>query len=151
MSDVQMEKIKIKLPAGWNLLDEAAVFKKFTENRDETMRYIHSISEEGYLHWEKARYVEPPKGLTSTEAWYLAREVRKLSSIKTPVRAENGDNFTIFRPDYTDRLLREIDMHAGGDFIFERVSTTEASKIERQKYITRGIIEEAIASSQKIC
>ena len=43
-------------------------------------------------------------------------------------------------------MLRKIDMYAGGQFLTN--SDVFTSESERQKYVTRGIMEEAIASSQ---
>ncbi len=50
------------------------------------------------------------------------------------------------RLNYTDELLREIDMYAGGNFLVDSDIKDDAA--QRQKYLTRGIMEEAIASSQ---
>ncbi|HSX06329.1 MAG TPA: Fic family protein [Candidatus Saccharimonadia bacterium] len=144
----EAEKILVKVPHDWDSIDESSIFKKLSKNRAPLFKYMQEISEEHYWHWEKARFVTPPKGLTATEAWYITREIRKLSSAETHVKAENGENFTLLRPSYADRLLRDIDMHAGGDFIIDQISNNETSKGERQKYLTRGIIEEAIASAQ---
>jgi Fic family protein len=141
-----MDRIKVKLPPNWAEVDPSVVFKKYTAERTEMMEYIEKISENNYMHWERARFINPPVNFSKTEAWYLAREIRKISAKLTPVKEEGGEPFTILRPNYTDKLLRYIDMYAGGHFLFDQ--TSETAKAEKQKYLTRGIIEEAIASSQ---
>ncbi len=144
--DTEAEKIIVRVPS--DNIDKDNVLEVLTNNRASFMKYMREISDKNYLHWEKARFVQPPDGITAAEAWHIARDIRKLGASPTPVNSDNGDSFTLFRPNYTDRLLREIDMHTGGDFIVNLNSHTKTSKAERQQYLTRGIIEEAIASSQ---
>jgi len=141
-----MEHITVLTPHDWDKLDAAEIFQKFAAKRSNFLEYSTKISEDNYMHWEKARFVDSPEGFTSSEAWYLAREVRKLSAKQTPIKAENGDFFTIYRPNYVDKHLRYIDMYAGGQFLLDK--TSDVAKSEKQKYLTRGIMEEAIASSQ---
>ena len=142
-----MENIEVRLPHDWNDLKFADIFQKLTDkNRSGFFEYTDKVSEESYMHWERAKFVSPPEGLTASEAWYLAREIRKLSAKQTGIKTETGDYFTLYRPNYVDKYLRKIDMYAGGQFIVEHSS--DMARSEKQKYLTRGIIEEAIASSQ---
>jgi Fic family protein len=74
----------------------------------------------------------------------LVRFYRDLSSIKTLIKAKNGEKFRWFKDFSTDKKLHEIDMFVGGKIFPESRIPTE----KKETYIRRGVIEEAIASSQ---
>ena len=141
-----MEEIRIKQPKGFSEIDGSSLLNRYTQNRAAIHSYVARISEDKYRFWSKAQHKEPAEGFTKVESWYLAREVRKISSRSIPVKTPDGTNFTWLRLMYTDELLREIDMYAGGNFLVQ--SQTDAESTQKQKYLTRGIMEEAIASSQ---
>lgn len=141
------EVLKIRVPRDINSIKADEIFQKFLNNRAPLLDYMAQISENGYLHWEKARYRTAPEGYSSTEAWYMAREVRKLSSRPIPIRTEDDEAFTFYRLQNVEGFLRYIDMYTGGQFMMDG-SNPQTSAGEKQKYLTRGIIEEAIASSQ---
>lgn len=115
-------------------------------NRSEVDAMFSRVSNEEYLYWDKARFYLKDDRLTPSELWYIIRKIRKISSINTPIKAMNDIAFTWYRPIYTDKFLRKIDMYTGGNFLTEK--TAAAQEKERQKYLTRGIVEESIASSQ---
>lgn len=115
-------------------------------NHDKIEQLFNRVSNDEYLYWDKAKYYFSNSSLQPDELWYIVRQIRRISSIETPIVAENGKKFTWYRPLYTDKYLREIDMYTGGAFLTEK--TTAAQENERQKYLTRGIVEESIASSQ---
>jgi Fic family protein len=140
------ELLKIRTPHNWDQIDDTAMLKKFRDNQPEVLKYTASISEKGYLHWEKARYKTPPESFTPAEAWYMACTIRKISSRPIPIKTEAGEPFTLLRLDNVEGQLRHIDMYLGGHFLLDSHPNISAS--EKQKYLTRGILEEAIASSQ---
>ncbi len=115
-------------------------------NRNQMEQLFNKVSNDEYLYWDKAKYYFDDNILRPDELWYIVRQIRKISSVETPIAAENGTKFTWYRPLYTDKYLREIDMYTGGAFLTEK--TAAAQENERQKYLTRGIVEESIASSQ---
>lgn len=115
-------------------------------NRDGIEKLFTKVSNDEYLYWDKAKYYFENQILKPSEIWCIVRQIRKISSVETPIKAENKMRFTWYRPLYTDKFLREIDMYTGGAFLTER--TAAAQENERQKYLTRGIVEESIASSQ---
>jgi Fic family protein len=143
---MKKDLLKIREPRDMQSIKSTDVYNKFAQTRAELLNYVERISENGYLHWEDARYREQPKGFTETEAWYMAREVRKISSAPIAVKTEKGEPFTLLRLQNVEGQIRHIDMYSGGHFILE--DTKSVDKAEKQKYLTRGIIEEAIASSQ---
>ncbi|MBI3984904.1 MAG: Fic family protein [Candidatus Levybacteria bacterium] len=126
-------------------IDKPSVLKRFTENDRKYMPFIMGISEPEYLYWDKGKYKPVPDDFSREEFWYLVKQIRKLSSNPTHIKAENGEYFTWLRLTYTDEFLHKIDVHTGGQIF----APYEALKEEnRQKFIARGILEEAIASSQ---
>lgn len=140
------EQILLKKPHDYNLINQAEVFSKFFRNPLDFQQYLDATCNTDYLYWDKAKYLPPIKNLTPTESWILIQQIRHFSSTKTPILTPKSQNFTFFRPSYTDRLLREIDMKIGGHFLTEK--TASEQNTDRRRYLTRGIMEESIASSQ---
>lgn len=108
--------------------------------------YLQAVNESKYLYWDKARFIDPIPKLTPAESWQLAHTVRRFNSQPAPIRAKNGAHFGWVRQEKVDEAQRTVDMYAGGQFLTNTPAITTRS--ERQKYIARGILEEAIASSQ---
>ena len=105
-----------------------------------------SVSGEEYLYWDKIKYKQLPEGLTKEEAWSAIKFVRSLKSEETPIRDfASNKNFRWYKPDYLDKLLHELDMDMGGSL---HVGTSEIDIKQRNSFISRGVMEEAIASSQ---
>ena len=61
------------------------------------------------------------------------------------MRDTNGNFFSWSKLDYFEAFFHELDMNTGGEIFVEKSGVDKANK---QKLITRGIMEEAIASSQ---
>jgi len=140
----KMEEYKLEKP-DLNTIDKASVLRKFTENQRKYIPFILNASEPEYLYWDKLKHKTIPDDLKREEFWYLIRQIRQLSSRPTSIKAENGDFFTWLRLTYTDEFLHKIDVHTGGQIFAPYEAIKEES---RQKFIARGILEEAIASSQ---
>ena len=116
------------------------------ENKPEILSFIKKVSESEYLYWDKIQYKEPsPKNIPKEILWHLIKFLREQKSIKTPVKNKNGKYFTWSRLDYFEKFLHKLDMNTGGELF---VGGSDLNKVNKQKLITRGIIEEAIASSQ---
>ena len=140
-----MDIYKLEKPNIINL-DTGELFHRFTKNPEVVLDAINKINEPTYRHWDKVKYIEPPKGYSSEEFWYLAKQIRNANYRKTPIKAESGAFFRWMRLNYTDEYLHNIDMELGGQ-IFTHYSDL-ITPINRQRLLTKGIIEEAIASSQ---
>lgn len=141
---INMDKYQLEKP-DLSKVDKASVLRKYTENQRKYIPFIFKASEPEYLYWDKIKYKPVPDDLSREDFWYLVRQIRKLSSLLTPIKAESGDYFTWLRLTYTDEFLHKIDVHTGGQIF----APYEVIKEEnRQKFIARGILEEAIASSQ---
>lgn len=100
-----------------------------------------------YLPWADVRHRPVPSAITREELWYLIKLTRRVRQKETFILDESGKYFTWSKIDRYDRFLHEIDMRAGGNLLVGEDRMTEIQK-NNDSYVTRGIIEEAIASSQ---
>lgn len=139
-----MDLFQISKP-DYSKVDFSKLFAKYTDNRAVIIKYVQEITYPEYLPWEKARFKEPPAPFSREEAWFLAREVRTALTAKTPIQAPTGEYFTWARLNYTDQYLNKFDLYMGGQFM---INQARISPSEQQSFLTRGVIEEAIASSQ---
>jgi len=121
------------------VIDAAAKDPKFSS-------YIEAVNKPVYLYWDKARYKRRPKGLLPEEFWALIKLLRRYSTarVATPVRTEDKKIFSWQPLPDTAALLHQIDMQLGGKL----ESAFMDDGANRQRFISRGIMEEAIASSQ---
>ncbi len=142
------EKFHIKQPPKIKKERERELLVQYFSdiNRDRIDKYFDRVTNSEYLYWDKARYHFHDTDLKPEEIWFIIRKIRQVSSMITPISTPNEIRFSWYRPVYTDKYLREIDMYTGGFFLTEK--TASAQENERQKYLTRGIVEESIASSQ---
>ncbi len=129
-------------------IDEAGLNKKLKENVDVFMESIYSVSEPTYYFWDKVQYsTKIPINITPKEFWYIVKQVRKYSSRKTAIKAENGDYYSWLRLSYTDEFLHKLDMQLGTNEL-SILSRSSFDTEQKKKFLTKSIMEEAIASSQ---
>ena len=109
-------------------------------------KYVAATTSPEYLYWDKVKYKPRPKGVTAEEFWALIKNMRDISltRVKTPIRDEKGRHFTWQPLPGMDYFLHEVDMQLGGAMASAIVEGDSA----RNRFISRGIMEEAIASSQ---
>jgi Fic family protein len=107
--------------------------------------YAGKANHPEYLYWDKVRYIHPPN-LKAEEFWAVLKFLRRFSPSRTitPVKDEEGNTFTWQPLPGMDHFLHQVDMNLGG--VLE--STIVDDVIARRRFITRGLMEEAIASSQ---
>lgn len=139
-----MDKIKLEKP-DYSKIDGTQVLKKYLDDQSKYDKFINDVNEPTYLYWDKVQYKPTPPDMSSEEFWFLVRQIRQLTARPTTLQAESGKPFVWVRPAYIDEALHRIDMHTGGQIF----APYEVIKDEnKQKFIARGILEEAIASSQ---
>lgn len=98
-----------------------------------------------YLHWDKLRYLQPPKGLSAKE-WWFALKMQRLGQLRPlPLLDKGGEAFRVFVPDLVQEELHNIDCGAGGAL---RVPEPISNPQTRDQYLIRSLMEEAITSSQ---
>ena len=108
--------------------------------------FIGRTSKPRYLYWNKVRYLPRPEGMSPEEFWALVKLFRKHSPsrVTTTVKDISGTPFSYQPLPELDFFLHEVDMRLGGALETSMINQQQS----RQKFITRGIMEEAIASSQ---
>lgn len=139
---MNMDIYKLEKP-DFKKINESEVFAKIDDSS--VFDRVKKFSEERYLYWDDAKYKNHPEGLTNLEFWYLVKQIRKLMSSPTYLISESGRKFFWVRLGYTDEFLHKIDMYTGGQVFTLKDSISLENK---QKFMSRGILEEAIASSQ---
>jgi Fic family protein len=98
-----------------------------------------------YLHWDEIRFRKPPEGLTHQD-WWLGLKMRRRSAYRNiPLKDTDGNNFHFSVPDLVTDLLHQID-RGGGTFVEIPEQVTNAE--QRDRYVVRSLMEEAITSSQ---
>jgi Fic family protein len=98
-----------------------------------------------YVHWDKLRYLTPPKGLT-VEEWWLGIKLRRSGALKPiPLFDKQRQPFRFCVPDLVQAELHKIDVGTGG-----MIGTPEpiTNPQTRDRYLIRSLIEESITSSQ---
>lgn len=104
-----------------------------------------STSSGQYLHWDELRFRKPPAGLTHEE-WWLGLKLRRTTGHrKLPLKDTAGNSFLFTVPDLVTDLLHQID-RGGGTFVEIPEQVTNAE--QRDRYVVRSLMEEAITSSQ---
>ncbi len=97
-----------------------------------------------YLYWDKIKYKKFKNQEPIEKIWAAIKYIRKMNSVQTEIKAETGSYFH-WNPKLRglEKFFHEMDLNTGG------VLTSHKDAIaDKNKYISRGIIEEAIASSQ---
>jgi Fic family protein len=121
-------------------------FKLLTERSTELFDFFRKTSDAEYLYWDDFLYKEPsPKGISKESLWAVTKLMRKAQALPTPIRDTNGNFFTWSKLPYFEEFFHDLDMNTGGGLF---VRSAEIDKANKQKLISRGIMEEAIASSQ---
>lgn len=126
-------------------VDRGKIFEKLEGLGNKFTEFLQVINEPRYLYWDEMKYKQMLEGLTPEETWFLIRQFRNAVSRTTPVKAEKKDYFRWIRLPYVDEFLHKIDISSGGQIFTTMDALSESNK---QKFISRGILEEAIASGQ---
>lgn len=128
-----------------NLADIATRLK---DKNDEIREAVYAVSEPIYYYWDKVQYSSKiPSYLNPVEFWYLTKQIRAHASRRTEITAENGALYSWLRLSYTEEFLHKLDMQLGTNEL-PYVSRTSFDAEQKKKFLTKSIMEEAIASSQ---
>lgn len=98
-----------------------------------------------YLHWDELRHRPAPSGFSHEEWWLATKLARQPTARSLPFRDKAGRSFSYCAPDSVQSLLHEVDRNAAGDIQIPELVTTPQN---RDRYIVRSLMEEAITSSQ---
>lgn len=142
-----LQQYKLEKP-DLSSIDESIISSKLKELKGDLMEAVHAVSEPIYCYWDKVRYsTKIPAGLSLAEFWFCVKQVRRFSSRKTPIRAESGEFYSWLRLNYTDEFLHKLDIQLGTN-VLPNLSKHSFDAEQRKKFLTKSIMEEAIASSQ---
>ncbi|MFC1495826.1 Fic family protein [Candidatus Margulisiibacteriota bacterium] len=127
-------------------ISKKQILKLFADNKKaEIFNFLKRIDSD-HLYWDKFYYKEPsPKEITKEELWMITKILRESKAIKTIITDKFRNAFTWSKLDYFEKFFHKLDMNMGGELFIE---IDKLNKLNKQKMITRGIMEEAIASSQ---
>lgn len=98
-----------------------------------------------YLHWDELRHRPAPPGFSHEEWWLATKLARRPMARPLPFRDKAGRSFSYCAPDRVQSLLHDVDRNAAGDIQIPELVTTPQN---RDRYIVRSLMEEAINSSQ---
>jgi Fic family protein len=122
------------------------VFASLEKSGEDFRKLLEEANLPTYLYWDRFKHKFPTTTeLTSEEKWFVVSQFRKISAAEVPIKTEKGIPFTWVRLPNMDEVLHKIDMFAGGR-LFNKTPIISAGN--RHMFLNRGIIEEAIASSQ---
>lgn len=123
------------------------VIDEYFRDEGQFSDFIKSTYIPEYLYWDKVKYKKHPVALSAVESWYLVKFIRRTFFAKadSPIRREDGSYFTWLKLPSFDPFFHEVDLNTGGNLAAFRADVNDRNK---QRFISRGIMEEAIASSQ---
>lgn len=126
-------------------IDVASVLERFGVN-EELFNIMAKTMWPKYLYWDKVKYLKLPETISNLELWALAKKLRAVSPNRRDsiVRAESGQLFTWEPPLASEVFNHSVDLSLGGSLVDLGVRSDE----EKLRFMTRGIMDEAIASSQ---
>jgi len=98
-----------------------------------------------YLYWSKIKRKSwLPDNMSAEEFWAHVKAFRRFRSILTVIQDQKNLKFRWNKLSQYEKFLHEMDMQMGGHLMGQN-NITDNEKLE---YVSRGLMEEAIASSQ---
>ncbi len=139
------ELIQIEKPRA-NKEDELKVLELVAGRREEVKELLVRTEFPRYLYWtEIKRRSWLPDSIRPETFWSLVKVSRLYRKLQIPaINYPDRDPFTWVRCSHYEPIFHEIDLNLGGRLL--GLSTIPEQK--RNKYISRQLIEESIASAQ---
>ena len=104
-----------------------------------------TLTDGRYLHWDDLRWREPPDGLTAEQWWGGMRLARRQLSRSTELVDIHGMPFSYSLVDPILKSLHNLDLRATGR---SAAPAAVLNRTTQERYKVRGLIEEALSSSQ---
>lgn len=95
-----------------------------------------------YLHWDKFRFYERPKGVSEKVAWAVVKTTRASQMKDVGIDLGTGSP-SYWIPPHHAEWLHYVDKYAGGS-----ITSLADVASDKEKYLINSLMEEAIASSQ---
>src|SRR3989344_2294166 len=122
------------------------LFVAYQDKKDGLASQYQATIEPEYLYWDKIRFKSGiPPNVKMEEFWHLVKFIRRAQSVETVLTAESGQKFSWLRLPGLERFLHEVDLNMGGNLF---ALSDGVDDTNRYNFISRGVMEEAIASSQ---
>ncbi len=143
----QIEKPDLKkylrLPPDYKASDEPALRYAIAQKYKE---YKSLAFGPDYLYWDKLKYKLPD--VVKEDLWIAIKEYRKEASVEVPVKNEKGEFFRWVKLPHYEEFFHFIDLQFAGSFGSDVLGQAKLDKKTMNRFKTRGILEEAITSSQ---
>jgi Fic family protein len=124
--------------------DPERLLKLFEIGAKPEFQQMIQRTNEHYTHWHRFRYVPIPDGITHEEAWTLLKLGRRANFKTAPFTDKQGMPFFYWIPDVIQRDLHDIDVWGGGNIVSDHPGPLP----DKEQFIIRSLMDEAIASSQ---
>ncbi|MDA8078111.1 MAG: Fic family protein [Nitrospiraceae bacterium] len=98
-----------------------------------------------YMYWDDFKYQPMPEGVTFEAAWAMLKASRLFQTRHISLTDSKGRPFGYWLPDCVLREIHFIDQKAGGSFLVDYPSVHSE---EKNRYMIRSLVDEAISSSQ---
>ncbi|MBF0558475.1 MAG: Fic family protein [Nitrospirae bacterium] len=98
-----------------------------------------------YLYWDDFKYQPMLDGVTHEAAWAMLKTLRLFQTRRISLADSSGRYFGYWLPDCVLKEIHYIDQQAGGAILAEHPLVHSE---EKQRYMIRSIVEEAISSSE---
>ena len=134
-------KLPLKPPPFEELFEELIQSGKYLELSE---RFDRNPPKK-YLHWDQLRHRQVPDGLNLKQWWHFIKAQRIAASKKSTLLDKESNPFNYNITELISEELHGIDMKSGGSI---PMRDKNMDPQERNKYIVRSLIEEAITSSQ---
>ncbi len=136
-------KIPEKAP-DWNAVFESDKGTLFDLTRSLSSVIVKANSE--YLYWDKFKYQQFPDKTKPEEAWAALKLNRYLRETKfLPLTDDEGKFFSYWVTDNAQKALHFLDQNTAGQILMDGPTLQFE---EKERYILKSIMEEAITSSQ---
>ncbi len=114
-------------------------------DRPDVIAFVRRAND-GYLHWDKAKYQPLPEGFTPEQAWSAVKMSRISQLQDLPLSLYLMDShMRYWTPPKHQEWLHQIDQKAGGT-----IGTVSGNTVpdDNDRYLFNSLMEEAIASSR---
>ena len=105
---------------------------------------VGGVAGDRYLHWDQMRSRTPPDGLTHEQWWTTVRLMRSIYARPIALLDKDGTPFCYSIDPVLERL-HHLDLRATGRLAAPAAVVDQTT---RDRYAVRGLIEEALSSSQ---
>ncbi|MBP7006056.1 hypothetical protein KBB27_02965, partial [Patescibacteria group bacterium] len=142
-----MENYRLEKPS-ISKNDRLAILQALEEptGRQQLGAFIKQANEPDYRYWDTAKHKRPlPFGLNPLQAWFAVKLQRLLERQPSPIHTEDGHTFGWIKLGIFERYCHEFDLHTGGELL---TSVGELRADEKKRLISKGLMDEAIASAQ---